>query len=659
MTKRVIAALLVLALLAGQARAAYEDLGAGARAPGMGDAFVPIADDVYAVHYNVAGLGTIERPELGTAYSVLFPGLTDGSTLSNSFVGYVQPLPDAQGAVGASWEEFALNGGLYREDTFRLSYGRKAFESMDFGSLYAGVNAKYLLSAFGSAPEDSNAVPTGGLVGAGQPDPLLSGKHAQGNADADVGLLWRADKHYSVGLAVDHVLMPNVAFGSDVDRLPLTPKLGLGYRSLISNVVAQVESEQGPTGQQDVVGTAAAERWFPGLYVGDVGIRGALSGGTRDYKQASVGLSYRTTRLEVDYALTLPIDSVATSVGAHRVALTFRFGSPSEEEESLAMVLEAMKQLRAGQTESLPGQRNEGRTEADRAAFEEALAQSRALEAHAQYYDALQRMSTALTLEPGDRNLVERFGRLSFVGQQIRRLPAYKTDPMQATLHVGLLAYLRGDYEEAVGKVAEALSLRPSYKELDSFLSQLEVVTGVHRPKKVKKPDYDVALKLTQAASAIEAGDYQDAIGFAEGVISVQPDNGAAWQDLGTAYFAINQFEDSIKAWKRAYQLEKSPAMRQAIKGYLRSITRARETHPQAAKPSAPPPPIAPKLSPQQIESLFDQAVDRYTRRQYDQARDILQKILAADPRNQEALKALQRIDEEHPAPLAPEPTTP
>lgn len=659
---RILIALLLSMLLAAKgALAAYDDLGAGARAPGLGDAFTAVADDVYTLHYNPAGAAVLERPQLGTAYTLLYPGLTDGSSLTTSFLGYAQPLAGGRwGGAGFSWESFALGGGLYREDTFRLTYGRKAAQFWDAGSLYLGGSAAYLRSAFGSSPEASNAVPTGGLVGGGQSDPLLSGRRSQGSPDADLGLLWRPDRRYSLGLAVDHVLMPDVSFGGQADRLAPAFKLGLDYRSLISNVVAEVDSRRGPTGAQDVFGTAAAERWFPKLFVGDFGLRGALSLGSREFKQASVGFSYRTTRLQVDYALVLPVASVATSVGSHRVALSFRFGPTTEEEESLSMVLEAMKQLRAGQTREAPSRRSEGRTTAERAAFEETLAQARALEAHAEYREALEKMSAALTMQPGDRDLVERFGRLNFVGRQIRRLPAYRTDPMQATLHIGLMAYLRGDYPEAVAKVAEALSLRPGYKQLELFLAQLENVTGVKRPAHAKKPDYDVALKLTRAAAAIEDGDYASAVDFALGVIEVEPDNAAAWQDLGTSYFALNRFEDSLKAWKRALALEKSPAMRQAIKGYIRSIVRAQQTHPGARAPKAvPPPPVGPTLSSKEIEALFDQAVDQYTRRRYDEARGILQRILRADPRNTEAQKALRRLDEEHPAALPPENSTP
>jgi long-subunit fatty acid transport protein len=74
-------ALLCALLAAAPARAAYEDLGIGARAPGMGNAFTALADDVHAVHYNPAGLSHLDRGQLSTSYSKLYMGLSDGSNL--------------------------------------------------------------------------------------------------------------------------------------------------------------------------------------------------------------------------------------------------------------------------------------------------------------------------------------------------------------------------------------------------------------------------------------------------------------------------------------------------------------------------------------------------------------------------------------------------
>lgn len=493
-------------------------------------------------------------------------------------------------------------------------------------------------------------MPTGGLVGGGQRDPVLGGSRSQSAIDSDAGLLYRLGTNYSAGLAVTHVNSPDVAFaGGASDRLPPIVKLGLGYRSLISNLAVEYGTQKAPTGARDQTFTTAAERWFPKLFLGDIGLRGGLSVGTREHKQFSAGLSYRTRRMSVDYALTLPVGGVAAAISSHRVALTFRFGRATEDEESLEMVLEAMKQVKAGERVVLPG-RDGPAGGASRLAFDEALGQARAFEARARYGAALERFSLALTLAPADKTIVERYGRLNFVASQIRELPEYQSDPAQASLHLGILNYLAGDYVAAVQKVSEALRIAPERKEIEEFLSRLEVATGLKRALFLgaKAPDHQAAVKLTQAGAALEDGRYDDAVSLSREALRVEPDNAAAWKTIGTASFALKDFDGSRRAWERAYDLEKSPDARAAIKETLRKISRARKNHP-VVRPRASPPPARPALTPKEISDLFNAAVDHYARREFAAAQKLLGKILAADPDNVEARKALRRVKEELP----------
>lgn len=644
----------VLMAAAAPARAAFDDLGAGARGPGMGGAFVAVADDVYTLYYNPAGLGLLERPQLGTAYSALYPGLKDASNISTSFIAHAQPLAEGRhGTLAVGWNSLTLNS-LYREDAFYLGYGRRWLTVGD-GELYGGLNLKHLRSSFGSFPEAANAVPAGGVVGGGQSDPLLSGRRSQTALDSDVGLLYRLGKHYGVGLDVMHANSPNVAFGgADKDRLAPVVKIGFNYRSLLSNLSVQYDAQRSPAGSQDHTLTTAAERWFPRIFLGDFGLRGALGAGTRDYKQLSAGVSYRTRRFSADYSMSLPIGGPAAAVAAHRIGLSFRFGRATEDEESLEMVLEAMKQFKSGQRVELRP-KDAGASDTLRRTLEELLGQARSLESHAKYAAALETMGRALTLAPADKPLVERYSRLSFISQQIKEVPEYRSDPMQASLHLGIMAYLAGDGVKAVQKVFEAVILSPERKDLDGFLTQLEVATGVSRIVfgKAAKPDHQTALALTRANAALEDGDYVTAVTESLAVLRVEPENASAWENLGTAYFALKQFEDSLKAWNRAYELEKSPAIRAAIRGYIKSVSRAKEKHPGAPRVSAPPPapalPSRPSLSPQEVSTLFNRAIDHYTRREFKQAGDLFEQILAADPENVEAQKALRRVKEELP----------
>ncbi|MBI4425340.1 MAG: tetratricopeptide repeat protein [Elusimicrobia bacterium] len=638
---RLLAAVLLAALAGGRAVAAFEEVGAGARAPGMGNAFTAIADDVYAVHYNPAGLALLQRPEVASSYSRLFLGLTDHSTLSNSFLGYAHPLKGGEwGTTATSWEQFSLNSNLYQEQRFALAYGRKLGRGWGPGELSGGLTAKYLRRSFGTFPEADNAMIGNGLqVGVGQTDPVLAGRKSVGVPDADVGLLYRFPKNYAFGLQLAHVPQPNVAFSkSDKDIVPLTARLALSYRSLLSTLAVQTENRRSPLGGMDQIFTLAAERWFPRLFIGDFAFRGALNLGTRDYRQVSLGLSYRTRRLGVDYAFALPINTVASTAGTHRVSLSMRFGSASEADESVELILEAMRKLKAGTIPELQAT-GPGLVPSQKVVLEEHVANARSLQAQAQYKPALERLSLALALSPADPQLLKAYGRLNFVAQYIASLPDYKTDPVHAALHQGILAYLGGSDSEAVEKVSYAWSLKPQHKGLDSFLGQLELATGLRRAA-VKRPvDYWTEEQLTRAGAAVEEGRYKDALSLSLEVLKKDPDNVSAWQNVGTSYFALADYPRALQAWQKAYGAERDPTRRSAARGYIKAIERLMR--------KAEPKPLAPAFSPEEVQKLYNEGIDLYTSGRLEEAKKAFERALTLDASNVPAAKALRRVNEE------------
>ena len=389
--------------------------------------------------------------------------------------------------------------------------------------------------------------------------------------------------------------------------------------------------------------TTALERWFPKLLIGEFGLRGALAIGTRDYKEVTTGLSYRTRRMQIDYGFGIPLGGISTT-GSHRVGLSVRFGKPSEPDESVIMILEAMQQLQAG---VMPEVRafGSGLSRTQKAALEELLANAKALTAQAHYREASDHVSRALTLSPGDSELLKYFGRLNFVSQPIQSLPRYKTDAADASLHQGILAYLAFNDADAVAKVAAALSLRPEDKNLDAFLSGLEAATGIKRPElpKVEPEALKVQQLLTEASAALEAGKYDEAIALSLKVIELKPDNINAWENLGTAYFSYGDYANSLTAWEKALSLEKGAARRSALNGYITSIR----------KLLVQPKPIRVEggqrltVTPQEIQRLYNQGVDDYTAGRLENARAAFRRVVELDPAYVPAKKALLRVEEE------------
>ncbi|MCX5792534.1 MAG: type IX secretion system membrane protein PorP/SprF [Elusimicrobia bacterium] len=645
------AALAALLLFAASAHAAFEDLGAGARGPGMSNAFTAIADDVYAIYYNPAGLALLERPEFAAAYTQHLAGLSDGSGLNTSFLGYAQPLTRGNGVVGAAVQNFNIDGSFYSERAFYLSYGNAVPESFAIDNLYWGLNLKSLRRSFGSLSEASDAYSN---IGArtGLPDPVLSGKSAVSAFDADLGLLYRLDRNYSAGLELLHVIMPNMAFSSaDTDRLPLHAKLGFAYNNTLSNVIAQYETLTAPTGSRDHRLTMAVERWFPWLLVGNIGVRAALSIGSREFRQVTAGLSYRAGRISVDYGFSMPINTIASTSGSHRMSLSLRFGH-EKADESVALTLETMRNIKAGKI-SAPVLKVSGELSPEaNTSVNESLNQARYMETEGRYREAADELEKALELAPQDVQLLKHQSRLNFVAVQLGRLSDYKTDNVQAALYRSALAYLGGSDEEAVNQAGYALSLRPGSKDINNYLTQLELTTGL-KSKKIDLPPETVAEVdnlLKMAAEAIEQSRYEEAVYMSEAVLKHQPKNLTALENLGISHFAMGNYQKSLDSWSAAYKLETGRARLAMINSQMEAVENIikqpkRKIEPEAA--SAPAACAAGKVDAPLAQRFYREGLDLYSAGESGKAEAVFRKVLEADPCNIPASNAIKRIQHE------------
>jgi len=84
--------------------------------------------------------------------------------------------------------------------------------------------------------------------------------------------------------------------------------------------------------------------------------------------------------------------------------------------------------------------------------------------------------------------------------------------------------------------------------------------------------------------------------------------------------------------------------LREAIRGYIRSITRLQRA---GTKPAAKKRAGRISLTAEEIEELLNRGVNYYVAREFDRAREMFEKVLLAEPDNVEALKSLRRLDEE------------
>jgi len=295
--------------------ASFEELPTGARAAGMGNAFVALADDVHSAYYNPAGLYQLNRSEFAAAYSKLYSGLSDGSNISRSYVAYGHPT-EKRGTFGFSYLSLSL-AGLYSESTMALHYANAIREKWNLGG-----SLKFLRKSFGSDAYTASAINADTGASLGGADPLFAGNGtSKSAASLDLGVQYRISKIYGLGFSILNVNSPNMALASsDTDEVSAIYKVGLARRTKKSSVGTEV-SLRSFTGTEYRF-NMGGERWFGS----GVGMRGGLGFGQRGYQLTTIGFSYRWDALQVDYAMIYPLTGIKGTFGTHQLGMTFRFG---------------------------------------------------------------------------------------------------------------------------------------------------------------------------------------------------------------------------------------------------------------------------------------------------------------------------------------------
>jgi hypothetical protein len=190
----------------------------GARASGMGESYVAIADDATASYFNPAALAGQTDRKLNFTHQKWLPGLADD--LSYEFLAYSQPV-EGWGNIGVSGT--LLNLG---EQTRTGERGEilGSFSSYDLalsgaygadisGNLSAGIGLKFIRS---NLADQGAGIERGSGIG--------------NSFAADLGLLWRATSSLSLGAALRN-LGPKIAYidASQADPLPQHLVLGVAY----------------------------------------------------------------------------------------------------------------------------------------------------------------------------------------------------------------------------------------------------------------------------------------------------------------------------------------------------------------------------------------------------------------------------------------------
>jgi hypothetical protein len=298
----------------------YDNLGTSARATGMGNAFVGIADDPSAIFYNPAGLARLKTWHVSLLYDKKSKyGLTDNENpfLASGVVVFPIHKKFCVGVSGCQRGSWSDPTQVVTNNIGQLSLSAQVHDQISLG-----FSGKFLYN--------SNF-----------------GKNK--GADFDLGILYHPIKSFSVGIAGENLLAtdmrPEVPEKSSLFGYSTRKgKIGLCYvyddkgfltKIAFDFVLKDVQQPMQKTYTQESFGI---EHWIFNQKEISFALRGGYTLGKDyelDYKQPAFGLGIRHSGkeilMQIDYSWQkYPYQTTDGFAGDHRLSFTF---SPSLDKE--------------------------------------------------------------------------------------------------------------------------------------------------------------------------------------------------------------------------------------------------------------------------------------------------------------------------------------
>ena len=522
----------------------FEDLGVGARPIGMGDAYTALADDVNAIYYNPAGLAQLEECQFTSGYGKLYWGLDDGSNLGSGFVGYAHPLYH-WGTLGAGWLNLGLQG-FYQENSFIFSYGNSMKKK-----LLAGFNLKLLYKKYKKNLYTENALIDSGPATSGERDPVFSEGYSKTGFSSDLGLLYKFNREYSLGLALTDINQPHMDLKDNRSRIPIGIKTGFLYNSDFLTFAFDTRFRDG-----DINVYSGVEKWFAKRAFG---VRGGLGVGSRSFSNLALGASYTKYLFQLDYAFIYPLSGIRDTYGSHRISLTLRF-APEKEEKKAAREkrLAEIAAERAASEELAKIREKEAKMVEERRKIELAgNYYKEAIEAYRNglYSEAVGKLRFAVDLDPKKSEIQNLFKKLSSIVEVISKETGVGREA--ELIRAGVTYYIEDKAKQALNTLQYVFELSPMDKEIPRLLNIVKrEYPAIAEQEKISAGMTLVDQKLYRALNYLYEDRSDLAIVECQEVLELEPNNALALSRLGSAYYVIGQKEKAKGLWLRVLEIE-------------------------------------------------------------------------------------------------------
>ncbi len=278
----------------GTTGANFLKIGVGARASGMGGAFVGIADDATSIYWNTAGLAQLEQQEIVFVHNEWY------QDVKYEYFGYSLPVK-SRSTLGFSITY--LNLGSFQ------GYDVLDNPTSDFSAYGAVFCAAY---AYKISPDISLGV---GLKGIQE---KLEEEKASSLA-LDFGFIYRPGR-FSLGIAYTN-LGSSMKFIQEKEPLPSKLTLGIGYKLFQDRVSLGWDLEL-PRDDKPVLKQGLEYGYEESVFL-RLGYEYKTSAQNLGGTGVSLGGGFKYSNWEIDYTYS-PNQELGDS---HRISLAYRFGS--------------------------------------------------------------------------------------------------------------------------------------------------------------------------------------------------------------------------------------------------------------------------------------------------------------------------------------------
>ena len=340
---------------------------------------------------------------------------------------------------------------------------------------------------------------------------------------ADFGSQYAVTHKVGLGLVFKNAL--RFSQGDTSDKLPQKIRLGVGYQPLQGLVLSSdVENFS-------KYALGAEYTWKL------VAVRGGVLDGGPTF-----GLGLRWGSATIDYALATNTDLGASQ----RISLGFAFGKPKGLESDYNPDLSATRLVEQADDAIQKGY----------------------------YAEAEGFLHSARRVKPEDREIQDHLERLMVVTPHVRSAVGW--DRENKIMRAGINEYLGGKNIDGLWRMTYAYSLDKGQAGLWRVIEEVSRISNYQITLyKSNSPQTLTQQVLTQALTSFRGQQYDETVSLCQRVISLEPNSSLAYKRLGSALYALHQFDGAKDAWQKAMAYEKDLTEKDQLKAFIETARSA------------------------------------------------------------------------------------